>query len=118
MFNTPNTTKNANNDSNDQQIAPPIGFHYWGTEPILSSEGNPSIPLRPKSSLSRSQEYIDLYCKTTDQKVWLCCVPDCKNRVVKMATELLKSGEVKANFYNFFIHLQRHHIHFYILEST
>jgi hypothetical protein len=114
LLNTPNSTKT---DKNERDListtSPPHGFHYWGTAPkLLSDTGKPTKPLRPNSNLSRSQEYIDLYCKTDDVKLWLCCVVDCNQPKVKMSVEISKSsGEQTANFYNFFLHLQRHHVH-------
>lgn len=90
MFVTPDSTKSGNNRQQSESIIirnPPPGFHYWSTTPSLISENNPTRPLRPNSNLSRPQEYVDLYYKTTDPKVWLCCVAGCNCRIVKMSTE-------------------------------
>jgi hypothetical protein len=57
MFFTPDSTKTAKHcQVSELIIVPPPGFHYWGTEPSLISENNPSKPLRPNSNLSRPQE--------------------------------------------------------------
>jgi hypothetical protein len=71
MFSSHTTYKIPKN--NEITCASPEGYHYilancrTVSKPL--SDGKPTMPLRPNSSLSRAQEYIDLYCKTGDIKV-------------------------------------------------
>jgi hypothetical protein len=50
MFVTPNSTKSGNKCQQPESTIirnPPPGLHYWGTEPSLISENNPTRQLRP-----------------------------------------------------------------------
>ncbi len=50
MFVTCNSTKSGNNRQQPESTIirnPPPGLHYWGTEPSLISENNPTRQLHP-----------------------------------------------------------------------